>query len=107
MAIQLISVAKRPNAETPWIPAELNIDRGWYINDQHYIDTWHEKGRMLSSSTTYSDDQLTLTLIREFSDWQALDDFISDTDLTDVRLKRNAYHEQMGIEIVNIETKEV
>jgi hypothetical protein len=106
MVIQLISSAKRPNIETPWVPEDLT-GKGWYNNEQHFLDVWHEKGRLLSVTVTLSEDKLTATVVREFADWQALDDFISDPDLNQVRVKRNAYNDQVGIETLSIDTKEV
>ena len=106
MTVQLISTVKRPNTETPWVPSEL-IGIGWDMSDQQFLDTWHEKGRLLSTSITISEDQLTVTMVREFLDWQSLDDFTSDANLNTTRLQRNTYNDQVGIQIINIETKEV
>ena len=105
MAIQLITTSTRPSKDVPWTNTPDGL--GWYANDTYYKENWQNSGRILSITNTFSDDGLSVTSIREFSDWQALDDFISDVNLTDVRLKRNSYSEQVGIDTINIETKEV
>jgi hypothetical protein len=105
MAVQLISIAKRPSTDILWTNDPTND--GWFKNDNHYLETWHEKGRLLSTTTTFSEDGLTVTVIREFSDWQALDDFVCDVNLNEIRRIRSAYNDSVGIEITHIETIEV
>jgi hypothetical protein len=102
MTVQLKSIAKRPNTETPWISVD-HTENSWYMTNQHYIDVWHEQGRLLSTSNIYSEDQLTVTTTREFIDIAALEDFHNDTILTEIRLQRDTYLEQAGIEIISTE----
>ena len=105
MSVQLIATAKRPSIDVPWHDGPDG--KGWHLRDEHYLEFWHEKGRLLSSSLIPSEDGLTLTQIREFIDWQALDDFISDENLIPARTAMNEYMAELGIEVIDIETKEV
>lgn len=105
MGVQLISTLTRPSKDVPWTNS-ANSD-GWHISDPYFTENWLDKGKLLSTVVSFSDDELTVTVIREFIDWQALDDFISDSNLLPTRLARNEYFDQVGIETINIETKEV
>ena len=77
------------------------------MNDAYFLLNWHEKGKLLSTTLTVSEDGLTLHMVREFIDWEALDDFVSDTNLNPLRQLRTEYYESVGIEITNLETVEV
>lgn len=105
MSIKFIVTIKRPSTDIPW--TNLPNEAGWFTNDSHYVDNWHEQGRLISTTATFSDDGLNATVIREFVDWQALDDFIGDVNLNQTRMARSSYHDAVGIEMVNMETVEV
>lgn len=100
----ITSVIKRPNTETNWLPPEIT---GWYLTDQHYLDTWHEKGRLLSATYTEVEGELTATSVRTFIDWQAYYDFSSDPGLQATRNKRDDYTTNMDIELLSVDMKEV
>jgi hypothetical protein len=102
MTVQSKSIAKRPNTETPWLPID-RTENSWYMTNQHFTDVWYEQGRLLSSHNIYNEDQLTVTTIREFIDIEALIDFQNDDMLTEVRLQRDTYLEQAGIEVISTE----
>ena len=106
MTIQILSTIQRPTTDVPWTP--FGNDYKWYMNNQYFLETWHEKGRLLSITNTHSDDGLTVNTVMQFSDWESLDDYISDTTLnTEVRTPRQNYFATAGIEITNLETIEV
>lgn len=105
MTVQLIATATRPSADIPW--HSYSNGRGWYMNDAYYLLNWHNSNKLISTTSSISEDGLTGTIIREFSDWQALDDFISDENLLPSRILMTTYNESMGIETINLETKEI
>lgn len=106
MTIQILATIQRPNLDVPWTP--FGNDYQWYMSNQYFLETWHEKGRLLSITNTHSDDDLTVNTVIQFSDWEALDDYISDTTLnTEIRTPRQNYFATAGIEITNLETIEV
>jgi len=105
MTVKLLSTVQRPNIDVPWSP--FGNDYRWYMNNQYFVDTWHEKGRLLSMTHT-NNDGITINSVMEFSDWQALNDFIEDTTLNEeIRTPRTTYFTTSGIEITNLETVEV
>jgi hypothetical protein len=101
-----MSILKRPNIETPWVPTS-RTENSWIANNQHYIDVWLDKGRLLSNSSTYSEDQLTVTTTKVFIDMEAVIDWNDDTILTEIRLERDAYFVQSGMEIISHTLQEV
>ena len=105
MTVQLIVTVTRPSTDIPW-----NSDpngKSWYMHDDYYLLNWHNRGKIVSTTFSDSDDGLTGTVIREFSDWQSLDDFINDENLRSCRTLMNTYNQTMEIDIVNLEIKEI
>lgn len=105
MTVQLIATLKRPNTDVPWNNNSNGKD--FFMNDAYYLSNWHGSNKLISTTASMSEDQLTGTVIREFSDWQALDDYISDENLLPARILRTTYNESVGIETINLETKEI
>jgi hypothetical protein len=87
MTIQITSVITRPDTNTSWKPPGIV---GWYLSNQHFLDTWYEKGRLLSN--TWTEGELSATSVRTFIDQQAFIDFVSDPLLQEIRNQRDAYH---------------
>jgi hypothetical protein len=107
MTIQLKSTIARPSTDVPWTNKGNNLPY-WYLDNQYFLDTWYQKGRLFSATVTYSDDNLIITGIMEFSDWEALDDFSSDiTLITECKAPRDLYYDAVGIKILNMEAFEV
>jgi hypothetical protein len=108
MTVRLIITATRPSTDTLWVQVpNFPEATSWYDTDAYFLENWNGKGRLLSRSSTYSDDGLTSTVTTEFVDWQALDDYISDENLSSLRSTRDIYSNTAGITIINIETVEV
>ena len=105
MTVQLIATATRPSIDIPW--NNYPNGKSWYANDDYYLLNWHDLGKIVSTTFTVSEDGLTGTIIREFSDWQSLDDFINDENLQPCRTLMNTYNMSMGIDVINLETKEI
>jgi len=105
MTIQLMATMTRPSIDIPW--HSFDNGRGWYMNDAYYLLNWHDSNKLISTTFSASEDGLTATYVREFSDWQAMDDFISDQNLQAIRSLITTYYKTMGIEIINLETKDM
>ena len=105
MTVQLIATVTRPSTDIPW--HSYPNGKGWYMNDDYYLLNWHGCGKIVSTSMSVSEDGLTGTTIREFSDWQSLDDFYYDENLRPCRNLMNTYNKTMGIETINLEIKEI
>lgn len=108
MTVHLIITATRPSTDIAWVNVpNFPETTSWYDTDTYYLENWSGKGRLLTRTGTYSDDGLTATLTMEFIDWQALDDYVSDENLSSIRSIRDIYSNTSGIKITNIETVEV
>jgi hypothetical protein len=105
MTVQLIVTMTRPSTDIPW--HSYTNGKSWFMNDDYYLLNWHDRGRIVSTSMSVSEDGLTGTFIREFSDWQSLDDFYNDKNLSSCRTLMNTYNDSMGIETINLEIKEI
>jgi hypothetical protein len=102
MTVQATSVQTRPDTNTSWKPPGFV---GWYLSDQYFLDTWYEKGRLLSHTLTES--ELSITSVRTFIDWEAFYDFVSDPSLQETRDKRDAYNALHGIVLISTENIEI
>ena len=105
MTVQLITTLTRPSTDVPW--HNFSNGGGFYLNDAYYLLNWHDCGKIVSTAFSVSEDGLTGTVIREFSDWQSLDDFYNDENLLSCRTQANTYNMSMGIKNINIEIKEI
>lgn len=105
MTVQLIATATRPSTDIPW--HNYSNDKGFYMNDPYYLLNWHGSSKLISMTSSISEDGLSGTIIREFSDWQALDDYVADANLLPARILMTTYHKSVGIETINLETKEI
>ena len=106
MTIKLLVSTQRPNTEVPW--TNKGNELRWHLDNQYFLDTWYQKGKLLSIAVTYSDDNLIANVILEFSDWQALDDFsVDEILLNECQIPRDIYNATVGIEIINVEALEV
>lgn len=107
MTIQLRITSTRPSTDAPWSDDPAVPIKNWYLTNAYYMETWHEKGRLLSTSISYSDDGLSSLVVREFLDWDSLDAFISDENLAPIRIERTAYLDSVNIQITDMETIEI
>ena len=93
---EIIGTQTRPNTQVPFltkdsgvIPAEVYE----YVRENYLVTN-----KILSQSTTISEDQLTLTSTRFWSNEAAFDEFMADTYIIENLVNPgNAYLDQNGI----------